>query len=133
MPWGLRLIINADFNEANNSRRIYFLHFDWLEKNYFAATYFASQESRNDFYFFVAKYFASIDLFASWKTASKHFSVSALRLFEEIQQCLCIEICETTGKPSPDIKSPGNEDNNLKICLENLLRNFTLQIFRYNM
>ena len=34
-----------------STRRIYFLHFDWLEKFDFAAKYFALQESRNDFYF----------------------------------------------------------------------------------
>ena len=34
----------------------------------FAAKYFASQESRNDFYFLAAKYFASGELFASCKS-----------------------------------------------------------------
>ena len=76
VPWELE-IVNVDCICLNvlwllrriSTRRIYFLHFDWLEKFDFAAKYFPSQESRNVFYFFVAKYFGSSELLASWKSA----------------------------------------------------------------
>ena len=69
------VLLKADFHKANNSRRIRGESITCIligyKKNYFAAQYFASQESRNDLYFFVAKYFASSELFASWKSAFK--------------------------------------------------------------
>ena len=70
-------------------RRIYFLHFDWSEKFDFTAKYFALQESRNDFYFFVAKYFASSELFASWKSALSLYG-QAIRVEDS---CLCDKAC----------------------------------------